>query len=105
MELGLTYDTSPEQMEKALRILHEILDNFHGPDKPEHKPHIFFSGFGAYSLNISITVWLKTVSFAEEEKLLSELNLTILKRFNEAGLAFAFPTQTLLLSGPSSPAK
>ena len=105
MELGLTYDTSPEQMEKALRILHEILDNFHGPDKPEHKPHIFFSGFGAYSLNISVTVWLKTVSFAEEEKLLSELNLTILKRFDEAGLEFAFPTQTLLLSGPSSPGK
>ena len=102
MELGLTYDTSPEQMEKALRILHEILDNFHGPDKPEHKPHIFFSGFGAYSLNISVTVWLKTVSFAEEEKLLSELNLTILKRFDEAGLEFAFPTQTLFLSGPSS---
>ena len=105
MELGLTYDTSPEQMEKALRILHEILDNFHGPDKPEHKPHIFFSGFGAYSLNISVTVWLKTVSFAEEEKLLSELNLTILKRFDEAGLEFAFPTQTLFLSGPSSPDK
>ena len=105
MELGLTYDTSPEQMEKALRILHEILDDFHGPDKPEHKPHIFFSGFGAYSLNISITVWLKTVSFAEEEKLLSELNLTILKRFDEAGLEFAFPTQTLFLSGPSSPGK
>ena len=105
MELGLTYDTSPEQMEKALRILHEILDNFHGPDKPEHKPHIFFSGFGAYSLNISVTVWLKTVSFAEEEKLLSELNLTILKRFDEAGLEFAYPTQTLFLSGPSSPDK
>ena len=101
MELGLTYDTSPEQMEKALRILHEILDDFHGPDKPEYLPHIFFSGFGAYSLNIRVTIWLKTVSFAEEEKLLNELNLAILKRFNEAGLEFAFPTQTLYLTGMS----
>ena len=105
MDLGLTYDTSPEQMEKALRILHEILDDFHGPDPSKQSPHIYFSGFGAYSLNIHVIIWLKTVSFAEEEKLLNELNLAILKRFNEAGLEFAYPTQTLLLSGQSSPGK
>ncbi|MBO4647919.1 MAG: mechanosensitive ion channel [Lentisphaeria bacterium] len=105
MDLGLTYDTSPEQMEKALRILHEILDDFHGPDPSKQSPHIYFSGFGAYSLNIHVIIWLKTVSFAEEEKLLNELNLTILKRFNEAGLEFAYPTQTLFLSGQSSPGK
>ena len=105
MDLGLTYDTSPEQMEKALRILHEILDDFHGPDPSKQSPHIYFSGFGAYSLNIHVIIWLKTVSFTEEEKLLNELNLAILKRFNEAGLEFAYPTQTLLLSGQSSPGK
>lgn len=105
MEIGLVYDTSPEQMEQALRILHEIMDNFHGPDAPKHSPHIFFSGFGAYSLNIHALIWLKTTSFAEEEKLLNELNLKILKQFNEAGLEFAYPTQTLLLSGQSSSGK
>ena len=105
MDLGLTYDTSPEQMEKALRILHEILDNFHGPDPSKQSPHIYFSGFGAYSLNIHVIIWLKTISFAEEEKLLNELNLAILKRFNEAGLKFAYPTQTLFLAGQSLPGK
>lgn len=101
MDLGLTYDTSPEQLEKAIRILHGILDDFRGPDAPGQAPHIHFSGFGAYSLNLHVIVWLKTTSFAEEEKLLNELNLAILKRFNEAGLGFAYPTQTLLLSGQS----
>ena len=105
MDLGLTYDTSPEQMEKALRILHEILDDFHGPDPSKQSPHIYFSGFGAYSLNIHVIIWLKTVSFTEEEKLLNELNLAILKRFNEAGLKFAYPTQTLFLAGQSLPGK
>ena len=105
LELGLTYDTSSEQMEKALRILHEILDDFHGPDDSKHAPHIYFSGFGAYSLNIRAIVWLKTVSFAEEEKLLNELNMKILKKFNEAGLTFAFPTQTLYLSNTASVGK
>ena len=105
MDLGLTYETSPEEMENAIRILHGILDDFHGPDAAEHSPHVFFSGFGAYSMNIRVIIWLKTASFAEEEKLLNELNMKILKRFNEAGLEFAFPTQTLFLAGPPSPGK
>jgi len=100
MDIGLTYDTSPEQMENALRILHEIMDNFHGPDRPGQAPHIYFSGFGAYSLNIHIILWLKTASFVEEEKLRNELNLSILKRFAAAGLNMAFPTQTLYLTPP-----
>ena len=102
INLGLTYDTTPEEMETALRILHEILDNFHGPDAPKQAPHIWFSDFGPYSLNIRAIVWLKTSSFAEEEKLRNELNLAILKRFNAAGLSMAFPTQTLYLTGPSA---
>ena len=105
MELGLTYDTSADQMEKALRILHDILDDFHGPDKPGQSPHIYFSGYGAYSLNIRVIVWLKTSSFPEEEKLLNELNMEILKRFNAAGLNFAYPTQTLYLAGQQSSGK
>jgi len=102
MEIGLTYDTSAEQMENAIRILHEILDDFHGQDAEDRAPHIYFSGYGAYSLNIRIIVWLKTSSFAEEEKLRNELNLEILKRFNAAGLNFAYPTQTLYLAGNPS---
>ena len=105
MEIGLTYDTSADQMENAIRILHEILDNFHGPDAPGQQPHIYFSGYGAYSLNLHIIVWLKTSSFAEEEKLRNELNLEILKRFNAAGLNFAYPTQTLYLAGNPSAGK
>ncbi|MBQ9337135.1 MAG: mechanosensitive ion channel [Lentisphaeria bacterium] len=101
MEIGLTYETSAEQMENAVRLLHGILDNFHGPDAPGQQPHIYFSGYGAYSLNLHIIVWLKTSSFAEEEKLLNELNLEILKQFNAAGLEFAFPTQTLYLNQPT----
>ena len=99
MDIGLTYETSPDQMEEAIRILHEILDNFHGQDAPGHAPHIFFSGFGAYALNIHAIIWLKTSSFAEEEKLRNELNLAILKQFNAAGLSFAYPTQTLYFAG------
>ncbi|MBO4631848.1 MAG: mechanosensitive ion channel family protein [Lentisphaeria bacterium] len=101
MEIGLTYDTAPEQMEKAIAILHEIMDDFHGPDARGQSPHIYFSNFGPYSLNIHAIIWLKTASFAEEEKLRNELNLAILKQFNAAGLNIAYPTQTLYIAGKS----
>lgn len=97
MDIGLTYDTAPEQMEQAMKILHEIMDNFHGPDAAGYAPHIFFSQFAASSMNIHVIIWFKTNSFIEEEALLNELNMTILKRFNEAGLSMAYPTQTIYL--------
>ena len=74
----------------------KITDNFHGPDAAGYAPHIFFSQFAASSMNIHVIMWFKTNSFIEEEALLNELNMTILKRFNEAGLSMAYPTQTML---------
>ncbi len=97
MTIGLTYDTPPEKMVQAIKILHEIADDFHGPDAPGKQPHIFFESFGEFSLNITMIIYLKTSSFAEEEILLNELNMAVLERFNAAGLAFAFPTRTIFL--------
>ncbi len=95
IDLTLTYDTTAVQMDQAVKILHEIMDNFHGPDQKEFEPRIFFSGFGAYSLNIRAIIFFKTESFLLEEQLLHELNSKILHQFNAAGLEFAYPTQTL----------
>lgn len=97
MTIGLTYNTTPEKMLQAMKILHEIADDFHGPDAPGKQPHIFFESFGEFSLNITMIIYLKTSSFAEEEILLNELNMAILERFNAAGLDFAFPTRTIFL--------
>ena len=95
IELSLVYGTSPEKIGLARKILHEILDDFHGPDEPKFSPHVFFADFGESSLKLRAIVWLKAESFAAEEPLLDELNSEILRRFNEAGLEFAFPTVTV----------
>ena len=91
--LGLTYDTPPEKIERAVQILHEIMDNHVSvcKDKP---PSICFDAFKDWSLNISVTVWHNTMDWDLSRKWLQEQNLMILKRFNEEGLEFAFPTTT-----------
>ena len=101
LEIGLTYDTSPDRMALAMKILHEIMDDFHGPDAPDYAPHIFFSGFSASSVNIRAMIWFKTGSFREEERLLDELNMEIFRRFSAAGLEFAYPTQTVYFENVS----
>lgn len=108
--LGLDYETSAEQLQQAMTILREITTDFKGKDQPQYFPRIFFEEFGASALNIRVIMWLKTTSFDREEQLRTEVNLTILQRFNEAGLSLAFNTVTNNLTGsvqllpPSVPA-
>jgi MscS family membrane protein len=101
--LGLTYDTPPEKVEQAIKILHEILDNHKGFCK-ETPPVICFDSFKDWSLNINVVLSFKTADWAVSREWLQEHNLMILKRFNEAGIEFAFPTSTSYLAGsPSRP--
>ena len=95
IDLALTYDTTAEQMEQAVKILHGIMDDFHGRDLPEFAPRIFFSSFGSFSLDLRCILFFKTESFEEEEKLLNEVNFAILREFGKAGIEFAFPTRTV----------
>ncbi len=93
-DLGLVYDTTPEQMKHAVAILHEILDNHPLFDMEKQPPRIYFTDFKEYSLNISVIVWFQTVDFFAMQDARHAINLAILERFNAEGLSFAFPSRT-----------
>ena len=91
LTLGLTYDTTPEQIEEAMAILKTIIDERQESIAPD--PTIWFESFGDFSLNIKMVYHItKEGHWAQSP---SDIHLEILKRFNAAGLEFAFPTQTL----------
>ncbi len=103
-DLGLEYGTAPEQMQQAIRLIHEAADNFHGKDQAGYEPRVFFENFGESALNLRVIVWFKTGSFDVEEEWRTELNLAILKKFRDAGISIAFPTTTTYLRGePGAP--
>ena len=56
-------------------------------------------------MNITVILWLKTESFAQEESWRTELFMEILKRFAEEKLNFAYRTQTLYLRTDSGSPK
>lgn len=97
--LGLVYGTTAEQMQLAMKLVHEVVDNFKGPDAPQRNPRVFFEEFAASSLNIRVIMWLKTISFEKEEALRTEINLEILRKFSENNLEMAFNTLTNCLTG------
>jgi len=92
LTLGLTYDTTPERVEEAIGILKAIIAE--RADTLEADPTIWFDSFGDFSLNVKLVYYIKKSGHWAYSP--SEVNLEILKRFNAAGLDFAFPTQTLL---------
>lgn len=89
--LGLVYETPPEKLQEAIRILRNIADT--STKLVNADTLVFFENFGAYSLDIKFIYFIRKGE--EIFSVQSEINTEILKRFNEAGLQFAYPTQTL----------
>jgi MscS family membrane protein len=88
--LGLTYDMNETQVQQAIEILKEIVAS---NDHVEENALTSFSGFGDFSLNVLFIYYIKKES--DILGTMTEMNLEILRRFNEAGLEFAFPSQTI----------
>ena len=89
--LGLTYDTSVENMELAKSILKNVIDE----NENTRDAVVAFDSFGDFSLNILFIYWINQGS--PIAKTADAVNMRILKEFNENKLNFAFPTQTIVL--------
>lgn len=97
VNIGLVYDTTQEKMERAIAILHEILDHHEGMNA-EFPPRIHFNAFNDYSMNIEVITWYHPGDYFLNADFWHRTNLKILARFNEEGLDFAFPTNTTYLA-------
>ncbi len=91
LKLGLTYETPPEKIELANSILKDIVNT--NQDEIDEKHFISFNDFGDFSLGITFVYFIrKEGDFFNTQ---NKISMQILKRFNENGLEFAFPTQTI----------
>ncbi|MDR1667061.1 MAG: mechanosensitive ion channel family protein [Bacteroidales bacterium] len=97
VKLGLTYDTSPQKMQEAIELLKDIpqavLDI-------ENTVTAYFSDFGDFAMVITCHYFIKKGRDIFETT--SRVNFEILRRFNDAGLNFAFPSQTVYLEKTSN---
>ncbi|MCS3922397.1 MscS family membrane protein [Methanococcus voltae PS] len=93
--IGVTYSTTPEKMVKAKEIIKDILDEHHGVVDPIR---VSFTEFGNFSLNIRVEYFVREFGFDYFLTTVDEVNTKIMTKFRDAGIDFAFPTQTLHLT-------
>ena len=96
--LGLTYDTTPEQLEAVLEDIRAVLRN----DPGVHQDTIVvnFANYGASSLDIQVLWFAADPDWGKHMALRERINLKIMRAVAARGLSFAFPTQTMHLPEP-----
>lgn len=90
LNLGLTYNTDHNGMQKALDLLKEINEK---NESTEENIVTGFNAFNDFALNILFIYYIKKGEDIMATQ--TAMNMEILKQFNENKLEFAFPTQTI----------
>lgn len=96
LNIGVTYDTKPEKIQEAINIIKDILKDHEGMQEPL-TPRVYFNDMKADSLNIFAIYWYHPPDYWAYMDHAEWVNMEILTRFNNAGIEFAFPTQTIHL--------
>lgn len=90
----IEYDTTDEKIQEALDILHDICNN----DDDIQNGHIaMISGLADSSIKLQLIANTKTNYWMYYLEIKDRVYKTVLKRFRENGINFAFPSRTLYM--------
>jgi len=93
--IGVTYGTTPEQVEAFCEGIREIIRQH--PYTRKDYFHVYLNSWGDFSLNILLYVFFDCADWAIELRERQRLMLDIMRLARRLGVGFAFPTQTLEL--------
>lgn len=99
--VAVVYQTPEERLATIPEMIQEIVET----QDQVRFDRAHFKEFGAYALNYEVVYWINSPDYNLYMDIQQAINLAIFRRFNEAGIAFAYPSQTLFLdrseaSGP-----
>jgi MscS family membrane protein len=101
--LGLTYDTTADQLEALLADLRNLLR-----EDPGVHPDLIvanFINYGPSSLDIQVIYFIADPEFLNSQATRERINLKIMRAVAARGLSFAFPTQTVHVASLPANAK
>jgi len=97
--VGVTYDTTRSQMQKAVSEIRSMLASHEGVDQDFFI--VRFTDFGASSLDIMVYYFANTTAWDDYLAVREDVNLKIVGILEELGMEIAFPTQSVrLLTDP-----
>ena len=91
--LGVVYQTSYEQLARIPGMLREMVEAQEGV----RFDRAHFKGYGDFALQFEIVYYVLSPDYARYMDVQQAINLAIYQRFEQEGIAFAYPTQSLYL--------
>ena len=91
--LGVTYDTSHDRLNKIPAIIKGIIEGM----ESVRFDRSHFTDFGDFSLNYETVYYVLSGDYALYRDIQQAINLAIKKEFDKKKIEFAFPSQTIYL--------
>src|SRR5690606_5672775 len=93
-KLGVVYQTKHEQLKAIPGYIKEIVEGIEGA----RFDRSHFSGYGNFSLDFETVYFIEEQDYNIYMDRQQELYLAIFRKFEEEGIVFAYPTQTLFMA-------
>ena len=91
--LGVTYSTKPTQITQFCEGIKKIILDH--PASRKDEAYAYFTQYADFSLNITVTGFLNTYTYADENQAQQDILLQIYELAESLQIEFAFPTQTI----------
>jgi len=93
--LGLSYDTTPAEMDAAIELLVDTVNGVDGVD--DDRTGAWFWEYGDSAMRIRLEYHIEAIDRRKDVR--GRVNREILRAFDDAGFELAFPTRTVRLEG------
>lgn len=98
--LGVEYGTPPEKLERIPKLAREAIE----AQSQVRFDRAHFRSFGASSLDFEVVYYMLVSDYITYMDTQQAINLRLYRSFDQEGIAFAFPTQTVMLASAAGSA-
>ena len=96
--LGVTYQTPADKLERIPGLIREAID----AQAQVRFDRSHFAAYGDSALNFETVYYVGSSDYAQHMDILQAVNLALFRRFEQEGIEFAYPTQTLFVENSTS---
>jgi small-conductance mechanosensitive channel len=91
--IGVVYQTPADKLERIPAIIREVIE----AQEKCRFDRSHFAAYGDFSLNFETVYYVTVADYAVYMDAQQAINLRLFRRFQEEGIEFAYPTQTILV--------
>ncbi|MCU0356953.1 MAG: mechanosensitive ion channel family protein [Cyclobacteriaceae bacterium] len=91
--IGVVYGTPLEKLKKIPSLITQIVES-----EPLTTPdRVHFATYGEFSLNFEVVFFVQSADYTQYMDIIQDVNYRIYEAFEQEGVSFAYPTQTVHL--------